>query len=178
MTQTGTKVTTDTRNPKQYQGQRAHHGPHTRSDDLIYADIGADFPWRLMRKEKPLKFISLVLFPCISSGPSASLIPKSMEESFSLLSSSREITLLPLKSNFSCLLRALFWVSTHWNAKSELFWLDTDVPQGCPVFWWSAIIEGKNQSWCKHSQLWMQNSSSVEIPWLLETCSSHRLHCQ
>lgn len=115
--------------------------------------------------------------PVLASG-FLSLGSQSMEESLHLLLPSREMTLLPAKSNFSSLPQTLFWVSTHWNVKFELFWLDTEVPRGCLVFWWSAIIEGKKHPWCEHSRLWMQNSSSVEIPWLLEMCSSHRLCCQ
>lgn len=158
---------------------RAPHSSHARPASLLYRDVGANFPWRLMHKEKPLNSLTYTFgtVPVLASG-FLSLGSQSMEESFHLLLPSRELTLLPAKSNFSSLPQTLFWVSTHWNVKFELFWLDTEVPRGCLVFWWSAIIEGKKHPWCKHSRLWMQNSSSVEIPWLLEMCSSHRLCCQ
>lgn len=76
MIQTGTKIPKDPRNPKQRRGRRAPRGSPARPANLLYADVGANFPWRLMRKEKPLRFLSLVLFPGVSSVLSVSLTPK------------------------------------------------------------------------------------------------------
>lgn len=76
MIQTGAEVPKDPRNPKQRWGWRAPRSSPARPANLLYADVGANFPWRLVRKEKPLKFLSLVLFPGVSSVLSVSLTPQ------------------------------------------------------------------------------------------------------
>lgn len=121
MTQTGAKVPTDTRNPKQRQGQRAPTAPMWDQPTFSTQTLVQISHEGSCIKRNHLNFSYWYRFPASALG-FLSLWPQSMDESFHLLLPSREMALLPAKINFSSLLQTLFWVSTRWNVKLELFW--------------------------------------------------------
>lgn len=178
VTQTGTEVPADTRNPKQRQGQRALHSSQARPANLLYRGVGANFPWRLVCEEKPLQFLSLVLLPGISSGFCVSLTPKHGRTFPPPPTEQGNDSFYQLKATFPVCCEHCSGCppSKTWN-RSCFDW--TPRSPGAVLYSDEAqSLRGKKHSWCKHSRLWMWNSSSVEIPWLLEMCSSHRPRCQ